>query len=100
MTSASPILIAWRRTCAGQTWPLKLMDQHQTGGVMNEDTIKGNWKIFKGKIKEKWGKLTDDELDQFEGKKDQIVGRIQEKYGLTRDEAERQYADFESHNKW
>jgi uncharacterized protein YjbJ (UPF0337 family) len=63
---------------------------------MNSDTLKGNWKQFKGKIKEKWGKFTDDELDQFEGKKDVIVGKIQEKYGLSRDEAERQYADLES----
>jgi uncharacterized protein YjbJ (UPF0337 family) len=65
---------------------------------MNKDTMKGNWKQLKGKIKEKWGSLTDDELDQFEGKKDQLVGKIQEKYGLSREEAERQYAEIESGN--
>lgn len=62
---------------------------------MNDDRIKGNWKNFKGKLKEKWGRLTDDELDVAEGKRDQLIGKIQEKYGLTRDEAERQYDDLE-----
>lgn len=62
---------------------------------MNDDRIKGNWKNFKGKLKEKWGRLTDDELDVAEGKRDQLIGKIQEKYGLTRDEAERQYDELE-----
>ena len=57
---------------------------------MNIDIFKGNWKIFKGKVKEKWGKLTDDDLDVVAGKKDQLVGKIQERYGITRDEAEKQ----------
>ena len=62
---------------------------------MNEDTIKGNWKQFKGKAKEQWGKLTDDELDQVEGKRDQLVGKIQKQYGLSKEEAERQVGDWE-----
>ena len=62
---------------------------------MNQDILKGNWKQFKGKIKEKWGKLTDDELDQFEGKRDQLLGKVQERYGITREEAERQYRMLE-----
>lgn len=63
---------------------------------MNRDTIGGNWKQLKGKIKEKWGKFTDDELDVIAGKKDQLIGKLQEKYGYTREEAEREYKDFES----
>ncbi|MHC1762701.1 MAG: CsbD family protein [Verrucomicrobiia bacterium] len=65
---------------------------------MNEDRMKGNWKQFKGKLKEKWGLLTDDELDVAEGKRDQIIGKIQEKYGIARDEAERQYREFEENS--
>lgn len=65
---------------------------------MNEDRMKGNWKQLKGKIKEKWGRLTEDELDVAEGKRDQIIGKIQEKYGIGRDEAERQYREFEENS--
>jgi uncharacterized protein YjbJ (UPF0337 family) len=54
---------------------------------MNEDRMKGNWKQFKGKIKEKWGDLTDDELDKLEGKRDILVGKIQERYGISKDQA-------------
>jgi uncharacterized protein YjbJ (UPF0337 family) len=61
---------------------------------MNADIIKGNWKQVKGKIKEKWGKLTDDDLDVIEGKRDQLIGKIQERYGLSKDEAEKQIDDF------
>jgi uncharacterized protein YjbJ (UPF0337 family) len=63
---------------------------------MNRDTIGGNWKQLKGKIKEKWGDFTDDELDQLEGKRDQMIGKLQEKYGYTRERAEREYSEFES----
>jgi len=62
---------------------------------MNSDQLKGNWKQFVGKAKEKWGKLTDDDWKVAEGKRDQLVGRIQERYGIARQEAERQVADFE-----
>ena len=54
---------------------------------MNTDVLKGNWKQAKGKIKEAWGKLTDDELDQIEGNYDQFVGKVQERYGFSKDEA-------------
>ena len=56
---------------------------------MNKDEASGNWKQFKGKMKEKWGKLTDDDMQVIEGKRDQLVGKIQERYGSTKDEAER-----------
>jgi uncharacterized protein YjbJ (UPF0337 family) len=63
---------------------------------MNQDIFEGNWKQFKGKVKEQWGKLTDDDLDVIAGKRDQLVGRIQERYGVARDEAERQLNSFET----
>ncbi len=57
---------------------------------MNWDRIEGNWKQFKGSAKEKWGKLTDSDLDVVAGKRDQLVGRIQERYGIAKDEASKQ----------
>jgi uncharacterized protein YjbJ (UPF0337 family) len=66
---------------------------------MNEDTIKGNWKQMKGKIKEQWGKLTDDDMKVVEGRFDQLAGRLQERYGIERDEAERQVRDWETRNR-
>ena len=57
---------------------------------MNNDTIEGNWMQFKGSVKEQWGKLTDDDLDVIAGKRDQLLGRIQERHGITTDEAEKQ----------
>ena len=61
---------------------------------MSWDRIEGNWKQFKGKVKERWGKLTDDELDVIAGKKDQLSGKLQKAYGISEDEADRQIADF------
>ncbi len=61
---------------------------------MNSDRIAGNWNQFKGKIKEKWGKLTDDDLTYIEGKRDRLLGRIQERYGIAKDEAEKQLKDW------
>ncbi|ERK16101.1 MAG: CsbD family protein [Pantoea sp.] len=66
---------------------------------MNKDEVSGNWKQFKGKVKEKWGKLTDDDMTVIEGKRDQLVGKIQERYGYAKDQAEREVKDWESHNK-
>ncbi|MBN66675.1 MAG: hypothetical protein CMM94_03805 [Rickettsiales bacterium] len=62
---------------------------------MNTDSIKGNWKELKGKIQEKWGEITDDELDQIEGNRKQLVGTLQQKYGYAKDEAEREVDEFE-----
>ena len=67
---------------------------------MNEDTIKGNWKQFKGKVKEQWGKLTNDDLEVIAGKRDQLIGKIQERFGIARDEADRQVADWETRNDY
>jgi uncharacterized protein YjbJ (UPF0337 family) len=63
---------------------------------MNWDTVKGDWKQFTGKVREKWGELTDDELDQVKGRRDQFEGLIQKKYGLAKDEAKRQVDAFEA----
>ena len=62
---------------------------------MNWDTMKGDWKQFKGKIREKWGDLTDDEIEQVKGKRDQFEGLLQKKLGLAKDEVKRQVDAFE-----
>jgi len=67
---------------------------------MNEDRISGNWKQFKGKVKEKWGDLTDDDMTVVEGKRDQLVGKIQERYGYEKDRAETEVKDWEDSNKY
>ncbi|MFT3879634.1 MAG: CsbD family protein [Gemmatales bacterium] len=62
---------------------------------MNMDTIKGQWKQLTGKVKEKWGKLTDNDLAIVNGTRDQLVGKIQEKYGYAKERAEKEVAEFE-----
>lgn len=62
---------------------------------MNTDIFEGNWKQFKGDIQQKWGKLTDDQLDQVEGSREKFLGALQESYGTARDEAEKQLKEFE-----
>lgn len=65
---------------------------------MNKDQIEGNWTQFKGTVKEQWGKLTDDDLDIIAGKRDQLLGRIQERHGLAKEEAEKQLDSFQERN--
>jgi uncharacterized protein YjbJ (UPF0337 family) len=62
--------------------------------MLNEHEIKGNIKQFRGKVKEKWGEMTDDEVDKLDGRKEQLVGIIQEKYGKERAAAEREVDEF------
>ena len=62
---------------------------------MNEDRIKGNWKQFTGKMKEQWGKLTDDDFDVIAGKRDQFLGKLQERQGLAVEAAETQLAEWQ-----
>lgn len=62
---------------------------------MNEDRIKGQWKQLAGKLKAKWGKLTDDDLRVAEGNSEYLAGRIQERYGVAKDEAVKQVKDFD-----
>lgn len=61
---------------------------------MNEDILKGKWKQIKGNVKRTWGRLTDDEMDVIEGDRDRLVGKLQEHYGYSRQEAERAIDDF------
>jgi uncharacterized protein YjbJ (UPF0337 family) len=62
--------------------------------IMNWDEIKGDWKQLSGKLKTQWGKLTDDDLTQIGGKKDELVGKLQKHYGHTKEEAEKHLDDF------
>jgi uncharacterized protein YjbJ (UPF0337 family) len=62
--------------------------------AMNWDRVEGNWKQFTGKVKEKWGKLTEDDLQVINGQQDQLVGRIQERYGVAKDEAQKQVKNW------
>ena len=66
---------------------------------MNWDRIEGNWKQFKGNVKQQWGKLTDDQLDVIAGKRDNLVGKIQETYGISKDETEKQLVDWQKRMK-
>lgn len=61
---------------------------------MNEAILEGKWKQFQGKVKERWGEFTDDELDQIDGRRDQLVGLLQEKYGYSLERAEDEFDDF------
>lgn len=62
---------------------------------MNEDRISGNWQQFKGKMREQWGKLTDDDVDVAAGQREQFLGRLQEREGIAKDEAEKQLEDWQ-----
>lgn len=62
---------------------------------MNWDQVEGGWKKIRGKVREQWGKLTDDDLDVVAGKRDQLIGMIQQKYGQTKDEVEKQVTEWE-----
>ena len=63
---------------------------------MNKDTTEGKWKQFKGEVQKKWGKLTDDDLDVIKGDSKKLAGRLQERYGMTKEEAEKEAKDY----KW
>jgi uncharacterized protein YjbJ (UPF0337 family) len=61
---------------------------------MNTDQLQGKWKQMKGSVKERWGKLTDDDVDVINGQHEQLVGKIQEKYGIAKEEAQRQVDEW------
>jgi len=61
---------------------------------MNWDQVEGKWKQMRGSIKQQWGKLTDNDLDVIAGKQDQLVGKIQERYGVSKEEASKQIHDW------
>jgi uncharacterized protein YjbJ (UPF0337 family) len=62
--------------------------------LMNKDVLQGKWREMKGKVKEQWGKLTDDDLDKIEGKSEQLLGLLQQRYGYARDKAEEENKRF------
>jgi uncharacterized protein YjbJ (UPF0337 family) len=70
--------------------------QHDEGGSMNWDRIEGQWKQVKGNIKERWGDLTDDRIEQAAGQRDKFIGVIQEQYGISRDAAEKEVREWEA----
>ena len=61
---------------------------------MNQNILEGKWKQLRGSLRERWGEITDDELDQIAGKRDKLAGILQERYGYTQMEAERQIDEF------
>lgn len=63
---------------------------------MNNDRIQGNWKQLSGKLKARWGDLTDDDLQRADGNREYLVGKLQERYGIAKDEAARQVQEFEA----
>lgn len=65
---------------------------------MNSDIFEGNWEELKGKMKQAWGKLTDDDFRELEGNQQEIYGKLQKHYGYTRDEAEKAIKDFRNNN--
>ena len=71
------------------------MRQEFNNRFMNWDRISGNWAQWQGRVRERWGKLTDDQLDVVSGRREQLSGRIQEVYGVTKEEAERQLTNWQ-----
>jgi uncharacterized protein YjbJ (UPF0337 family) len=67
---------------------------------MNWDQIEGKWKQLRGSVKQQWGKLTDDDLDQMTGTRDQFVGKVQERYGLAKEEAQRKADEWLTAQPW
>ncbi len=61
---------------------------------MNDDVLGGMWKQLKGKVKQQWGELTDDDLDRISGKRDEVVGLVQERYGWEKEKAEMEVDNF------
>ena len=66
---------------------------------MNRDRLEGKWKQFSGSVRERWGRLTDDQLSVVAGRHDQVAGRYQEKYGVAREEGKRQLREFLRRNR-
>jgi uncharacterized protein YjbJ (UPF0337 family) len=90
-------------TKAGTTGPdgRYLYYQPLTGEtIVDWDRLEGNWKQFKGKVKEQWGKLTDDDLDVISGRRDQLEGKIQERYGYAKDQVRREVDDWYNRQRW
>jgi uncharacterized protein YjbJ (UPF0337 family) len=100
-TAKVPCVFAFKRLGWFQARPNRLAlpatIQERTR-MMNKDQVEGKWEQLKGKAKEKWGKLTDDDWKVAEGKRDQIAGKIQEHYGYTKEQAEKEFDDWINKN--
>jgi uncharacterized protein YjbJ (UPF0337 family) len=67
---------------------------------MDWNRVEGNWKQIKGKVKENWGNLTDDDLDKIAGRRDQLEGKIQERYGIAKDQAKKDIDTWYNAQTW
>jgi uncharacterized protein YjbJ (UPF0337 family) len=67
--------------------------------MLNKEMLKGKWKQLKGSVKERWGKMTEDEINQIEGSTEKLIGKVQERYVITREKAEEQVNEFLEENK-
>jgi uncharacterized protein YjbJ (UPF0337 family) len=93
----APRLQKCRRNDAGQG---PLVVNHAREMEMDWNRVEGNWKQVKGKIKEKWGNLTDDDLTAINGKRDQLEGKIQERYGIAKDQVKKDVDDWYETQTW
>jgi uncharacterized protein YjbJ (UPF0337 family) len=91
---------SWRSPPSDATPYSRASLQFRKELVMNNDRVAGAWHQIKGKVKEQWGKLTDDDLRELEGHGEQLAGKLQERYGLARDAAERQAKEFRTRHNW
>jgi uncharacterized protein YjbJ (UPF0337 family) len=79
----------------------KRLLRHQKWEItMDWNRVEGNWKQVKGQVKEKWGKLTDDELDKMNGRREQLEGKIQERYGIAKEQAKKDVDAWFNTVKW
>jgi len=98
--SGPPLLnVRWPAAMKDARRAIPPIECNQKEIFMNWDIVKGNWKQFRGNVKAEWGKLTDDHLDVIAGERIELAGKIQEAYGITKDEAEKQIKHFEDNNK-
>jgi uncharacterized protein YjbJ (UPF0337 family) len=67
--------------------------------MLNEDILKGKWRQIKGEVQKKWGKLTDDDLDKIDGDREKLLGRLQENYGVAREDSETMLKEFEQEHR-
>jgi uncharacterized protein YjbJ (UPF0337 family) len=89
------ILISSRFSAGTIAFPSRCLSISLVGGqAMDWNRVEGNWKQFKGNVKEKWGKLTDDDLNVIEGRREQLEGKIQQRYGYAKDQARKDVDDW------
>jgi uncharacterized protein YjbJ (UPF0337 family) len=80
-------------------YPTKIARDYLKGGFMNKDIFQGDWNILKGKVKEKWGKITEDDITEIKGRRDQLLGKLQKRYGYAKDDAERELSQWEKQHE-